>query len=136
MSAAATIRQYVQLLASRDTGVSVSEVSGYTAKQVRAAIWLLKQAGAVHVAKLSHRNVRYFTDKQAAQAYERRHRQAASHAQAVNHTGKKITMIHKSQRAWWPADAPMVFTDATKITVAPSPPTPARTNTHNEWGGA
>jgi hypothetical protein len=135
MSTASTIREYVQLLASRDTGVSVSEVSGYTAKQVRTAIWVLKQAGAVHVAKLSHRSVRYFTDKQVAQAYERRHRQATSGGHAVNHVGKKITMIHKSQRAWWDAEVPMVFTDATKITVAPPPPDPVRSNTYTEWGG-
>jgi len=135
MSTASTIREYVQLLASRATGVSVSEVSGYTAKQVRCAIWTLKIAGAVHVAKLSHRSVRYFTDKQVALAYERKHRQATSGGHAVNHVGKKITMIHKSQRAWWDAQAPMVFTDATKITVAPPPPDPVRSNTYTEWGG-
>ena len=135
MSTASTIRDYVQLLASRDTGVSVSEVNGYTAKQVRTAIWVLKQAGAVHVARLSHRSVRYFTDKQVAQAYERKHRAATSGGHSVNRAGKKITMIHRSQRAWWPADAPMVFTDATRITVAPPPPDPAFSNTYSDWGG-
>jgi hypothetical protein len=136
MSTASTIRDYVQLLASRDGGVSVSEVSGYTAKQVRAAIWVLKQAGAVHTAKLSHRSVRYFTDKNVAQACEAKNRRATATDRPVSHVGKRNTVTHKSQRAWWPEDAPMVFTDATKITIAPSPPTPARTNTHNEWGGA
>lgn len=134
MKDALNLRTHVQRLASRPSGVCSAEVTGFSATQVRAAIWHLMQAGALHRAKLAHKVVRYFTDAQLAAQYERLHRRAP--ATPVTSMGQRNNPTHKSLRAWWPADAPMVITEHTKITVAKPLPQPIRTNTHSGLGGA
>lgn len=133
MKEAPNLRMLVKRLASRADGVCAAEVTGFRATQIRAAIWHLKQAGVLHAATLSHRVVRYFDDAARAAKYERLHRRAP--ATPTTTLGKRNNPAHKALRAWWPADAPMVITAETKITVAKMPELPLRTNTHSGWGG-
>lgn len=132
MREAPNLRTHVQRMASRSDGVCVAEVTGFRATQIRAAIWHLMQDGALHPARLSHKVVRYFADAKRAAEYERLYRR--SMATPTTTRGRAET-THKSQRAWWPADAPMVITAKTKITVVNALPQPLRTNTHSGWGG-
>ena len=134
MREAPNLRTHVQRLASRPDGVCVAEVTGFSATQIRAAIWHLTQAGALHRARLAHKVVRYFTDAQRAAEYERLHRRAP--ASPATTMGQRNNPTHKSMRAWWPEDAPMVITEKTKITRAKPLPQPTRTNTHTGWGGS
>lgn len=133
MKEAPNLRMLVKRLASRADGVCAAEVTGFRATQIRAAIWHLKQAGSLHPATLSHRVVRYFTDAQRTAEYERLHRRAP--ATPTTTLDRRNNPSHKALRAWWPADAPMVITADTKITVAKPLPQPVRTNTHSGWGG-
>lgn len=129
------IRSHVLMLASRECGVSVAEVSGFTAEVASMALYRLRKLGKVHVARISHRRVRYFTDPDLAAAYEKANKRAGSDAGPANHTGRMVTLNGKHQRAWWPPDAPMVITEHTKYTQADPLPQPTRTNTHSTWGG-
>lgn len=130
------IRAHVLMLASRPCGVSVAEVSGFTAEAVSMALYRLRKIGKVHAARLSHKKVRYFIEADVAQDYEKAHKRISMDAAPTNHTGRMINMSGKHQRAWWPPDAPMVITEKTRITVAQPLPQPTRTNTHSVWGGA
>ena len=134
MREAPNLRTHVQRLATRADGVCAAEVTGFRATQIRAAIWHLVQAGALHPARLSHKVVRYFTEAQLAAQYECLHRRAP--ARPATTMGERSNPTHKSlRRAWWPADAPMVITEHTRVTVAKPLPQPTRTNTHTGWGG-
>lgn len=130
------IRAHLLMLAARPCGISVAEVSGFTAEAVSMALYRLRKLGKVHAARISHRRVRYFTDEALAAKYEKAHRRASSDAGPTNHAGRMLSMAGKHQRAWWPPDAPMVITENTKITRAKPLPQPTRTNTHSGWGGA
>lgn len=44
-----------------------------------------------------------------------------------------VDIAKKRQRAWWDADAPAVITPETKITVAPRPPQPTKSNTFESY---
>lgn len=128
---------HVERLAARDCGVTTGEVTGYTAEQVSLALYRLRLKGRVFAAKLSYRSVRYFADEARAKAFEAANRRAQVGASASNHAGRHLNLGGtRHQRAWWDADAPMVITERTKVTIAPPPPEqPRRTNTHSEWGG-
>lgn len=130
------IRAHILMLASRDCGVAVAEVSGFTAEAASMTLYRLRKMGKVHAARISHRRVRYFVDEARAAAYEKANKRASSDVGPANHTGRMITMAGRHQRAWWPPDAPMVITENTKITRAAPLPQPTRTNTHSGWGGA
>lgn len=131
-----SLRQHVKALAQRDCGVSYAEVTGFATAQVSSALWRLKTDGEVFAAKISHRNVRYFGTPEAARSFEAKHRQASgANGTAASYSGQHIGTAGKHQRAWWPADAPMVITEKTKVTKAAAPEQPRKTNTHTEWGG-
>lgn len=129
-----TLRMHCLRLAGREHGLATSEVTGYSATQVRAAVWHLKNDGVLFAARLSHKVVRYFDSQKKAHAYERHHGTGSGAASQAD--GRKLSMAPKaSQRAWWPADAPAVITSKTKITIAPPPPDwTTRSNTHSRWG--
>lgn len=131
-----SLRQHVRDLAARPGGVSYAEVTGFATSQVSSALWRLKTDGEVFAAKISHRNVSYFADPIAAKRYEAEHREKGDrNGTPMSYTGQHIGHAGKHQRAWWPADAPAVITSSTKITIAPPPPTPTKSNTYTEWGG-
>lgn len=131
-----SLRRHVKALAQRECGVAYAEVTGYATSQVTQALWRLKTEGEVFAAKLSHKSVRYFGTPEAAQAFERANRKtAASNGTAASYSGRHIGAAGRHQRAWWPADAPMVITEKTKVIKAPAPAEPTKTNTHTEWGG-
>ena len=129
-----TLRMHCLRLAGREHGLATSEVTGYSATQVRQAVWHLKNDGLIFSAKLSHQVVRYFSDEARAKAYQAKHGKPGAATQAA---GRKLSLPPKaSQRAWWPKDAEPVITEKTKITVAPPPPEwSTRSNTHSRWGG-
>lgn len=136
-----SLREHVVRLAARPEGVAVQEVTGFAAQQVRCACWALVTAGRVFGAKKGKRNVRYFADEAAAARLEREMRRdgdagrSEGFAAPTNTAKTPTTGGARQMKAWWPADAPMVITEHTRITVAPSPGQPVRTNTYTEWGG-
>jgi hypothetical protein len=111
------------VLARQSTGFSSSEVSGYTAAQVRALADTLVLAGTLHRAKVSYRVVRYFSSEVQASAFVLGH---------LTKSAKALASASPRTKATWARDAPMNITPDTKITVAPPPPTGIfKTNTHS-----
>jgi hypothetical protein len=64
-----TIQEKVLQLAARPTGVGSNEVMGCTVVQVGHAARNLVDLGRLFVARLSHKNARYFTTEPARDAF-------------------------------------------------------------------
>lgn len=117
------LRQRLLVLSKGNAGFSVSEVSGFTSKQVGPLAEELVREGTLHRTKVSHKVVRYFATEALASAF--------ASGQLAKPAKASATMSPRT-KATWPKDAPMNITADTKITVAPAPPTGIyRTNTHS-----
>jgi len=104
----------------------------HSAQQISNALNVLKVAGTIHSVRVSHKVCRYFFDKHDADVYATRQKTVSSPEMRVNlGTHKKKHLLRG--KAPWAADAPMVITKRTKITVAKTPPAPLRTNTYMEF---
>jgi hypothetical protein len=121
-------------MAANPNGIGAGEVTGWATSQVRNCLSKLSCDGELHAARLKGIASRYFATPEAAADYLRAQRAVAGHC--ITQSGR-VMQHHNSRhsRAWWPADAPAVITEHTRITIAPPPARGLRTNTHSEWGG-
>lgn len=110
-SLAATVRR----LAARPQGVHCSDpaLAGWSTDLYATTAYKLALRGEIHRAKISHRNVRYYTDKAEALRCEQR----AASMRKTGFVSDRQTLDHRV-RAW--GDAKMVITDKTVFTQCPS----------------
>jgi hypothetical protein len=128
--------QHLRRLASSPEGVTVSEacrVSGHSAKMLSA----LARHASLRTKAVLHRVEdsgawRYFTDRDAAQAWAQRHgRRVAEATTPLRKTGRGPALTIKGEPAAvkigptrGPAHLPgdLVITPQTKVTICPAPP--------------
>lgn len=111
-------------LANEPSGFAVSEVSGYSPTQVRAAAEALVKDGRLQRARVTPRRVRYFASVALAQRYRAAPPARAARAPAGGNRFK----------AQWSPDQEAIITPRTKIVIAPPPPRDVfRTSTYQQF---
>ena len=121
-----TLHTKLVALAKTSAGFGASEITGYSAEQVRRAAEMLVKAEAVVRFKVSPRRVRYFASDDIARKYSLG--RASSVALAARGVpGSRV-------KANWAPDEPMRITSKTKIFRAPPLPRNVfRTNTYSKF---
>ena len=112
-----TVRKQIREGVKRPNGLAVSDIFGYQGT-VGSAFSQLAKDGVIFVAKTG-KTVRYFDTPERAAAY------LASIP--------KPKKIEKGARAGWGPNDPAHITSETRVTIAPTPPPPTRTNTFSVW---
>lgn len=122
-----SVRDIALVLAARPQGVGAKDIAG---PRTTSSINLRKllAEGLLHRAG-GHLEVRYFTDPERAKTWHKLVTVArAPAARSRVPMGRKTTT-----RAGWGRDDPCVITSETRVTIAPTPPAPTRTNTHSVY---
>ena len=122
------LRATLRTLAAGASGFSTAEVSGYAPRMLWNTLDRMCAAGELHKAQISHKVVRYFSNKAHADKYEKTH-------------AKSVAKSYASPRAHatWPRDAEPHFptrrdgSPAYKVTIAPPSPQPLYTNTYARY---
>jgi hypothetical protein len=123
----------IRQLADRPRGVHSSDpaLAQWNTTQIGCAAKKLVNRGELHLAKVSHKYVRYFADAAAAEAYvaalhetvrARRTHAAIRATETAGKYGVGLKQSDHTHRAPWSADAPAVETERTVFTRCPSHP--------------
>lgn len=108
-------------LTEEPAGFAASEVTGYSAAQVRKAAEAMAEAGLLIRWKVSPRRVRYFSTEDQARGFK----PAPVVGRVAGPNGGA------RMKAGWSADEPGIITPQTKITIAPRLPRDVyRSNTY------
>lgn len=99
-------------LTEEPAGFAASEVTGYSAAQVRKAAEAMAEAGLLMRWNVSPRRVRYFSNEEQALAFK----PAPVTGRVAGPNGGT------RMKAGWSADEPGIITPQTKITIAPRLP--------------
>lgn len=106
------IKEQILALAKRPDGMQAADVEGFDSGYVSAKCHDMADKGLLHKVKVSHKRVRWYTDQGLAIQAQRE-----ADARMVAEENKRIKLA--GSKARFDADAKIVITSKTKITVCP-----------------
>ena len=110
-----TLSDQIRKLAARPQGVCSNDPTGCTVQQASIQAYKLAKRGEIFGVKLSHRMVRHFATKAAADAFDAHIQRDRAKTHAF-----RDTFGEDARGAPWPADAPAIVPPHVKVQRCPS----------------